>query len=100
MPYRVTKRSAETLAKMRQARAAKRIEGQAPDYPSILPELRRRIVVTDYDFGEVTHTLDLYRTSRIDCYRVHVDGVPWKARMGWSQILASLRKSLPRVEAS
>jgi len=66
MPYRVTKRSAETLAKMRQARAAKRIEGQAPDYPSILPELRRRIVVTDYDFGEITHTLGLYRTNRVE----------------------------------
>lgn len=69
----------------------------APDYPPALPELRRRIVITDYDFGERVHTLDLYRTNRVDCYKVHVDGKPWKARIGWSKILEGLRKSLPRV---
>ena len=82
---------------MQAGRARTRMECPAPDYPPALPELRRRIVITDYDFGERVHTLDLYRTSRVDCYRVHVDGKPWKARIGWTKILEGLRKSLPRI---
>ena len=99
MPYRVTRRSAETLAKMREARAAKRIAAPAPDYPAVLPDLRRRIVIEDFDFGHRVHVLELHRTNRIDCYRVVADGKEWKRRIGWSAILAGLRKSLPRVSA-
>lgn len=97
MTYIKIKRSKETLARMKAGKDAARMERPAPDYPRQMPELRRRIVITDFDFGERIHTLDLYRTNRIDMYRVHVDGQPWKARMGWSRILAGLRKSLPRV---
>ena len=97
MTYRVTKKRRNQLAMMRAAKGRKREAGPAPDYPPQLPELRRRIVIIDYDFGEKVHTLDLYRTNRIDMYRVHVDGQPWKDRMGWSRILTGLRKSLPRV---
>jgi hypothetical protein len=97
MAYRKTRRSKETLARMRAGKDAARMERPAPGYPPGLPKLRRRIVITDYDFGERVHTLDLYRTSRVDCYRVNVDGKPWKARIGWSKILEGLRKSLPRV---
>lgn len=100
MAYRKTKRSLETLAKMRAGRDAARMARPAPDYPTQLPALRRQIIIRDFDFGEAIHTLDLYRTNRIDCYRVIVDGKPWKDRMGWSQILAGLRKSMPRVGAS
>lgn len=82
---------------MRAARERRRLEGPVPDYPPELPQLRRRIVVIDYDHGRSVHRLDLYRSSRIDCYDVHVDGEPWRERMGWSRILAALRKSLPRV---
>ena len=32
-------------------------------------------------------------------YRVVADGVEWKRRVGWSNILAGLRKSMPRVGA-
>lgn len=99
MAYRKTKRSKETLARMKAGKDAARMARPAPGYPTELPELRRRIVITDYDFGERVHTLDLYRTGRVDCYRVHVDDKPWKARMGWSKILEGLRKSLPRVGA-
>jgi hypothetical protein len=74
--------------------------GPAPDYPIVLPGLRREIIIIDHDFGERVHRLALYKTSRIDCYRVEVDGRPWKERIGWSQILAGLRKSLPRVGAA
>lgn len=97
MAYRKTRRSNETISRMRAGKDAARMARPAPDYPPALPELRRRIVITDYDFGEHVHTLDLYRTSRVDSYRVHADGKPWKARIGWSKILEGLRKSLPRV---
>lgn len=97
MTYRKTRRSAAIIAKMRAGKDRARMARPAPDYPPALPDLRRRIVITDYDFGERVHTLDLYRTTRVDCYRVHVDGQPWKARIGWSRIMAGLRKSLPRV---
>ena len=72
---------------------------RAPDYPVSLPDLRRRIVIEDFDFGHRIHVLELFRTNRIDCYRVVADGVEWKRRIGWSGILAGLRKSLPRVSA-
>jgi hypothetical protein len=85
------------LAAARAAKARLRLERPAPDYPLELPELRRTIIVIDRDFGEVEHRLDLYRTNRRDCYRVVADGVEWKKRAGWSQVLAAMRKSLPRV---
>lgn len=97
MSYRKTRRSKETLARMNAGKAAARLARPSPDYTPALPELRRRLIVIDYDFGERIHTLDLYRTNRIDCYRVVADGVEWKRRIGWSAILAGLRKSLPRV---
>lgn len=99
MPYRKTRRSQEQLARMRAARDRTRMAAPAPDYPPDLPDLRRRIIVIDYDFGERIHTLDLYRTNRVDCYRVVADGVEWKKRIGWSKILAGLRMSMPRVGA-
>lgn len=55
------------LARMRAGKDAARMERPAPDYPPTLPELRRRIVIQDFDFGEKIHTLDLYRTNRVDC---------------------------------
>lgn len=71
----------------------------APDYPAALPYLRRRIVIEDFDFGHRVHVLELFRTNRVDCYRVVADGTEWKERIGWSRILAGLRKSMPRVGA-
>lgn len=62
-----------------------------------LPELRREVIVIDYDTGQpVTHTLHMYKTKRIDTYRIEADGKPWK-RGGWSAALEGLRKSYPRV---
>ena len=101
MTYRLTKKAAQTrLEAMRRGRERARIEGPAPDYPAILPDLRRRIVIEDWDFGHKVHVLELHRTNRLDCYRVVADGVEWKDRIGWSKILAGLRKSMPRVGAA
>ena len=66
-------------------------------YATSLPELRREVIVVDYDTGQpVTHTLHFYRTRRVDRYAVYADGNPWKC-CGWSTALAGLRKSYPRV---
>lgn len=101
MAYRLTKKAAQTrLEAMRRGRERARLNGPAPDYPRALPELRRRIIVEDWDFDHRVHVLDLYRTDRRDCYRVVADGVEWKERIGWSKILAGLRKSMPRVGAA
>ncbi|MGS2720110.1 hypothetical protein [Paraglaciecola aestuariivivens] len=63
-----------------------------------IPSLRRVIEITDYDSGEpVVHKIELFRTDRIDCYDVHVDGSLWKKRIGWSQVLAGIRKAMPRL---
>ena len=53
-----------------------------------LPELRRRIVVESFDFGHDVHVLEFFRTDRIDCFRVVVDGKEWKRRIGFSAALA------------
>ena len=99
MAYRVTKRSAEQQSRMQAGRDRARMDRPAPDYPPIVPDLRRRIVIEDWDFGHRVHVLELHRTDRIDCYRVVADGQPWKRRAGWSQILAGLRKAMPRLSA-
>lgn len=93
--YRLTKKAEN----QRRAREALRLSRPAPDYPAVLPDLRRRIVIEDFDFGHKVHVLELHKTNRIDCYRVVADGVEWKRRIGWSKILAGLRKSMPRVGA-
>lgn len=99
MPYRKTKRSAETLARMRAGKDRARMDRPAPYYPADLPNLRRRLTVEDYDFGPRVHVLEFYRTRRVDCYRVLVDGREWQRSIGWSRALAGLRKSLPRLGA-
>lgn len=100
MAYRKTSKCRQQLAIMRAAKEAKRLAGPAPDYPPQLPELRREIIVIDYDFGRREHRLTLYRTRRRDCYRVEVDGRPWADSMGWSRILAGLRRAMQRVGAA
>lgn len=99
MTFRKTRRSIETLARMKAGKDAARMDRAAHDYPVALPELRREIIIIDHDFGEKIHRMMLYRTNRRDCYRVVADGVEWKKRVGWSKILAGLRKSMPRVGA-
>ena len=100
MSYGLTKKAAaqrQRLIAMRAGRERTRLAAPAPDYPVQLPELRRRIVIEDWDFGHKVHVLELHRTNRVDCYKVIADGVEWKRRVGWSNILAGLRKSMPRI---
>ncbi len=97
MAYRTTKRQHERLAAMRAAKERRRLAGDPVERVPELPHLRRRIIIIDYDHGRQVHCMDLYRSDRIDCYDVEVDGKPWRQRIGWSRILEGLRKSLPRV---
>lgn len=72
-------------------------EGNTYDYPAEIPKLRRKIIIIDYDFGEVIKEIELYRTNRIDCYKAVVNGSVWKDRIGWAKVLESIRKSFTRV---
>lgn len=98
--FRKTKRSREQLAAMCATRDANRMNSPAPDYPPELPTLRREIIVIDHDFSRREHHIQLFRTNRIDCYRVEIDGKLWKRCAGWSTVLEGLRKSMPRVSAA
>jgi len=61
------------------------------------PALRRRLIVEDYDTGEVMRTvIDMHSTTRIDCYRVTVNGIAQAGRPGWTRVLDLLRKAMPR----
>jgi len=103
MAYRKTAKTLMAEAKyarMRDGKARKRLTSDAPEYPPILPDLRRSIIITDYDSGlPVHHQIDLYKTGRIDQFRAVVDGVEWKRRIGFSGVLAGIRKSMPRMAA-
>lgn len=99
MAYRKRTKQSTKMAAARAAKVRKREAGPAPDYPLVPPDLRRTVIIIDHDFGTVEHRIDLYRTSRIDCYRVVADGLEWKKRAGWSTVLEGIRKSFLRVSA-
>ena len=102
MTYRLTHKAAsqrKKLEAMRRGRERNRLAGPAPDYPAQLPDLRRRIVIENFDFSHEIHVLEFFRSDRVDCFRVVVDGKEWKRRIGFSKALAGLRKSMPRVGA-
>jgi hypothetical protein len=85
------------LTAMRRAKDLARMQRPAPGYPPVLPALRRTVVVTDYDTGEpVVHELRLYKTRRVDTYRIEADGTAWRTG-GWTVALLGLRKAYPRV---
>ena len=61
------------------------------------PELRRRLIVEDYDSGGCLRTVfDMHATTRIDSYRVVINGKPQPGRLGWSRILDRVRVAMPR----
>lgn len=90
----------ERMARARAAKAAIRLAGPAPEYAPELPPLRRRVIVEDYDLGQaVRHEVAMYRSSRIDCYTLEVDGQQLPGRFGWAKTLELVRKAFIRVGA-
>jgi hypothetical protein len=88
---------ARKLEAMRRGKEAARLARPASGRPLDLPDLRREVIVIDYDTGlPVTHTLHLHKTRRVDTYRIIADGKDWK-RGGWTAALEGLRKAYPRV---
>ena len=87
-------RKLEAMRRGRERAAlAREPQGRAPE----LPLLRRTVLVTDYDTGTpVSHELRMFKTRRVDTYRIEADGKLWK-RAGWSEALRGLRKAYPRV---
>lgn len=96
-----TKRQREARARkveaMRRGKDAARMDRPAPGRAPDLPTLRRVVIVIDFDTGApVTHTLHLFKTARVDTYRIDADGMPWR-QGGWAKALEGLRKAYPRV---
>jgi len=86
------------IARARAAKEVKRLTSDHPDYGPSLPEIRRRIVVEDYDCGEIIrHEFVLFRSNRIDSYIVEVDGQRLGKRYGWARTLELVRKAFVRV---
>ena len=83
------------------AKERKRLEGPAPDYPAELPELRRVVIVIDYDFGPHVEVFGLWRTRRVDCYRMtRTDGTTIAPKIGWARALEKIRKGYLRVQST
>ena len=100
MPYRRSPRYQERIRRrvraMQESRARARMERPQPARWTP-PDLRRRLIVEDYDSGKMVRTvIDMHRTSRIDCYRVTINGIPQAGRHGWSRVLDGLRRAMPR----
>ena len=84
----------EKMARWRDIQLRKKLEEPAPYYGPEPPEIRRRIIVEDYDGPETTrHEIILHRSNRIDCYLVEVDGRMLPGRKGWSSVLEMIRHS-------
>lgn len=100
MTYRHTaKYTAARQRAMQAGRAAAR-RAREVERPADLPDLRLRITIERLDFGRELHVIELHRTPRVDQYRAVVDGQPWRDRIGLARVLASIRKSLPRVRSA
>lgn len=66
------------------------------------PRHRRTLIVIDYDRGEpIMHTVEMYRSNRVDSYIVEIDGKPWRPRgckrAGWSAVCDAVRRAMPRL---
>lgn len=108
-PYSAAKRrnvkrhSAKHHRKMANARAAqerKRLEsGDVREPAWSPPELRRLVVIIDLDSGRpLIRMAQLWRGDRIDTYRVRTPRGESRRDVGWSRVLAAVRKGMPRSQ--
>jgi hypothetical protein len=81
--------------KLHEAKASKRMSLPTPEYPYLLDYKKpiKEITVKDFRNGE-TNVLTLYHCrKRKDMWRVTINGLPWKDSIGYSNIMAAIRKS-------
>lgn len=96
MTYRRSHRYQHRIRAMLEGKARARM-AREPVQRWQPPELRRRLIVEDYDTGAVMRTvIDMHATTRIDCYRVTINGIAQAGRPGWTRVLNLLRIALPR----
>jgi len=80
------------------AKARNRIQEPPPEYfndPDYSKPVRK-LLYTDLLAG-TTHEFVLYICpQRIDQFKVELDGKLWKERIGWTHVLAGLRKAAGR----
>ncbi len=89
-----SKHSANSVA----AKSRKRLHSPPPEYFD-LPDYSkpvRKLLYTDLLTGESHEFVLFISPERIDQFRVELDGKPWKSRIGWTHVLAGLRKSAGR----
>lgn len=98
--YRQTKRSKELRSRMGESSQKAQHENrlESPYNTWSPPQLRRVIIIIDYDSGEpVERRMELRRSNRVDCYDCYINGELWKSRIGWSRCLEWIRKAFPRI---
>ena len=98
--YRSRSKISKKLASMRTAKERIRIESDTPNCPHELPELRRIVIIIDFDFGKTVNIIKLFKTNRVDCYRAEVDGKIWQEKIGWAKALEGIRKSFIRLHSN
>lgn len=77
------------------AKARKRLADPPPDYPAPIDYTRpvKRITVEDLRTGRRNELTLFISTRRTDQFRVQVNGEPWKEAIGYSRLMAGLRKA-------
>jgi hypothetical protein len=85
---------------MRAAKARKREALGSREVPLSPPDLRRIVVVIDFDSGRpMMRMMQLWRSDRLDRYRVRTPRGESRRPVSWSNIAATLRKRFPRVRS-
>ncbi len=97
--YKDRKNMSKKLKQMRDAKERKRLNSVLSNYPAELPDLRRMVIVIDYDFGKVVEIMKLHKTNRIDCYKAVINGKVWRKRIGWAKAVEGIRKSFTRIHS-
>ena len=85
----------ELSRKLHEAKARKRMALPAPDYPAILVYTKpvKEISVKDFRNGEHNVFTLFHCAKRRDRFRVEVNGKEWKKAIGYSALLAAIRKA-------
>lgn len=80
------------------ARARRRLLAPPPDYPLCATPQQpvRKLIYEDMITGERHEFLLFISPDRVDQFRVMLDGKLWRERIGWTHILAGLRKAAGR----